>query len=956
MKRNPSEAEFHQVFERITDAYVALDKNWRYTYLNAKAAQFFGRRPEDLIGKHIWTEFPEAIEHAFHRAYEKAMAEQKPVFLEEYYPPYEAWFENRIYPSPDGLTIYFHDVSERKRNEEKLRHSQQMLDEAQQVAHLGSWEWRIGSEKIEWSRELFRIYGLEPADAAGFHEFLSLIHPEDRDRVQAIIEGALANHQPFYLEERIVHPDGRIRILDSRGEVLTDPEGQADRMIGVCQDVTDRKRAEQMDAGQRDILAGIAAQKPLVENLERIARLHEELNPGALCSLLLMDADGQHVLHGAAPSLPAEFNRAIHGLEIGDEHGSCGTAAWRRERVVVADIANHRYWTNYKAIALKHGLRACWSTPVLDSNGQVLGTFAVYFRELRAPDIGELDSIDKMLTITAIAIESARLNERLRVRDRFFEMSSEVFCIFDPKLQRLVQINPSFSRVTGYSSAEATSRHYLEFIHPEDRKRVAENTVAMLSSEDGRLHEFVNRIQCADGQHRWLAWEWVAEPDGLVYGVGHDITERRRVEAELAYASSHDAVTGMSHHLVLERALASLLEDASKPVWILFVGLDRFQAINESMGHGIGDEVLQRVAERLQQAVGEAGHIARFAGDEFVVAGTLNRASALELAERLRAAVALPIESGDYRLLLTASIGISHSPDHGQSAQELLRRAEAAMTRAKRQGRDMICEFSVEQMQDIEDRLILGRHLRGAIRRGELELHYQPQHHAVDHVLSGFEALLRWHSHALGQVPPARFIPIAETLGLMPEIGEWVLDEACRQASVWLDRGHRDFNIAVNISAQQLQRPGLVELVRDALHKHAVPPEVLSIELTESSLMENVVRIQGTLAELKALGTKLSLDDFGTGYSSLAYLKQFPIDKLKIDQSFVRGLPDDADDAAIARTIVAMAHQLRMVVSAEGVETKEQAAFLNGIGCDELQGYHLGHPVAADAAEALFPH
>ena len=942
------------MFDRITDAYVALDRDWRYTFLNAKAAQFFGRRPEDLIGKHIWTEFPEAVGHAFHRAYEKAMAEQQPVFLEEYYPPYEAWFENRIYPSPDGLTIYFHDVSERKRNEEMLRHKQRMLDEAQQVAHMGSWEWRIGSEKIEWSRELFRIYGLQPAEAAGFHEFLSLIHPDDRSRVQAVIEGALADRLPFYLEERIVHPDGRIRTLFSHGEVLTDPEGQADRMIGVCQDITDRKRKEKMDAGQRDILAGIAAQKPLAENLERIARLHEELNPGALCSLLLLDTDGKHVLHGAGPSLPDAYNQAMHGQEIADERGSCGTAVWRRERVIVADIANSPYWASYKDIALAHELRACWSTPVLGSNGQVLGTFAVYFREVREPNREELDSIDQMLTITAIAIESAQLVERLRERDCFFDLSMEIYCIFDPKADRIVQVNPSFCRVTGYSSEELASRHYLEFVHPDDRPS-AVGAVEVLNVEGGRVRGFTYRFLCKGGEQRWLEWESIAAPDGLVYAVAHDITERRRVEAELAYASSHDAVTSLPHHLVLERTLASLLDDSSGNVWVLFVGIDRFQVINESMGHVIGDEVLQRVAERLQKVVGDAGHIARFAGDEFVVAdGTLNRFSAQTLAERLRAAVAEPVESGDYRLLLTASIGISHSPDHGQSAQELLRRAEAAMTRAKRQGRDMVCEFSVEQMQDIEDRLTLGRHLRGAIRRGELELHYQPLHHAADHALSGFEALLRWHSQALGQVSPARFIPIAEALGLMPEIGGWVVDEACRQASAWLDRGHSDFNIAINISAQQLQRPGLVDQVRDALHKHAVPPEVLSIELTESSLMENIVRIQGTLAELKALGTKLALDDFGTGYSSLAYLKQFPIDKLKIDQSFVRGLPDDADDGAIARTIVAMAHQLRMVVSAEGVETHEQAVFLNGIGCDELQGYHLGHPLPADAAEACF--
>ena len=203
-------------------------------------------------------------------------------------------------------------------------------------------------------------------------------------------------------------------------------------------------------------------------------------------------------------------------------------------------------------------------------------------------------------------------------------------------------------------------------------------------------------------------------------------------------------------------------------------------------------------------------------------------------------------------------------------------------------------------------------------------------------------------------MPPSRFIPVAEVLGLMPEIGAWVLDEACRQARAWLDLGHSGFDISVNVAAQQLQRAGLVAQVRAAIQRHALPRGTLTIELTESSLMENVLRVQGVLAELKELGIQLSLDDFGTGYSSLAYLKQFPIDKLKIDQSFVRGLPHDTDDATIARTIVAMAHQLRMVVAAEGVETSAQAVFLKAIGCDELQGYLLGRPVAATEAEAFF--
>ena len=815
-----------RVLGRITDAYVALDADWRYTYVNESAAKLLSRRSADLIGKHIWTEFPEGIGEPFHLAYERAMAEQVPLTVEAYYPPYGRWFENRIYPSPDGLTIYFHDITERR------------------------------------------------------HE-------------------------------------------------------------------------EIFEAGQREVLADIAEHRPLDETLTRIARLYEELNPDALCSLLLLDAEGKTARHGAGPSLPDEYNKAIDGFAIGEAHGSCGTAMWRGERVIVADIATHPFWEQYKHLALPLGLHACWSTPVLSSSGETLGSFAVYYGESREPRPEEIANLDRMLSVTAISIESDQMIRRLRERDYFFDMSMEIYCVFDPKTQRITQSNAAFSDVTGFSHEELAGRHYLEFVHPDDRG-ITISAVATLNDAGNSVQQVVYRFLCKDGSYRWLSWESVVVPDGMAFSVARDVTGQRDVEAALAHAASHDAVTSLPHHLGLEHEMGRLLEDAT-PVWVLFVGVDRFQAINESMGHGVGDEVLRWLAKRLQQAVGAQGRIARFAGDEFVITVTsLDRSGVIELAENLRGQVAEPIETGAFRLLLTASVGISHSPDHGRTPQDLLRRAQAAMNRAKRAGRDGICEFSADQMRDIEDRLVLSGRLRGAIARGEMHLHFQPLHRASDGALSGFEALLRWTSETLGEVPPARFIPIAEALGLMPEIGAWVVNDACRQARAWLDQGFRDFSIAVNISAQELQRPGLVEHVGAALRRHSMPPGVLNIELTESSLMENIERVTATLAELKALGTTLSLDDFGTGYSSLAYLKQFPIDKLKIDQSFVRGLPEDSDDAVIARTIVAMGHQLRMVVSAEGVETQAQAVFLNGIGCDELQGYYFGRPVTPAVAEACF--
>jgi diguanylate cyclase (GGDEF)-like protein/PAS domain S-box-containing protein len=952
MERTTSELEFHQVFERITDAYVALDRDLRCIYLNAKARELFGRPAENLIGRHMWSEFSGGDGRAFQSACEQAMAEQLPRQIEAWYPPCGRWFENRIYPSADGLTIYFLDITERKQAEQDLLQHQRMLSQAQQIAHVGSWEWDIAVNQVTWSAELYRIYGIQPAQhAATFEAYLALVHPQDRTRVQHTIRQAIADRQPFEFQERIVRADGSIRILLSRGMVDVDGSGVAIRMMGVCQDITERKYSEQLEAGQHDILVGIAAQRPLAQSLAQIAQLHEALNPGALCSLLLLDDAGRHVLHGAAPSLPEAYNRAMHGLEIGDAHGSCGTAAWRRERVVVADIATHPYWANYKSSALLHGLKACWSTPVFGGGGKVLGTFAVYFREAREPRPEELYSIDRMLPLTGVAIEGEQLTRRLRERDRFFEMSLEIFCIIDPVSQRLVQFNPSLPRVTGYFPDELKSRSYREFLRVESDVFDAD-PMQQLDADGRRLHDFVSRCICSNGSERQLEWASFIAPDGLIYAVARDITERRRVEAQLAHAFSHDPVTGLPHHLLLEHALAELLAHSGMQAWVLVVGLDRFQLVNASAGHPAGDDVLRRLATRLQACLHGQGRIARFAGDEFVVTvAGVTAAEVLELAERLRAAVAEPIEGEDYRLLLTASIGISHSPEHGADPKNLLRRAEAAMSQAKQEGRDRVCEFSLAQMQDLEERLLLGNHLRDAIRLGELTLHYQPQHAAATRQLTGFEALLRWNSRQLGQVPPDRFIPIAEALGLIHEIGEWVIDGACRQVREWLDRGHRDFTVAVNVSAQQLQRPGLVVQVAGALQRHAVPPSMLDIEITESSFMENVWRVQRTLAELKALGIGLSLDDFGTGYSSLAYLKQFPIDKLKIDQSFIRGLPEDVADAAIVRTIIAVAHDLHMRIAAEGVATAAQMEFLVAADCDELQGHHLGPALNAIDAE-----
>jgi len=434
-----------------------------------------------------------------------------------------------------------------------------------------------------------------------------------------------------------------------------------------------------------------------------------------------------------------------------------------------------------------------------------------------------------------------------------------------------------------------------------------------------------------------------------------DLSEQHRLTAAVNRHSTHDSVTGLERYIVLEKRLIQMLKNDRTFVAVMLIDLDLFHGINESIGHELGDEVLKSVGLRLQNLSTADVAVCHFASDEFVVAlRGGDRASALRFAESVRELLGIAFEADGYRVLLTATIGVSMATAHGDAALDLLRRAQMAAERGKTLGRDCVCPFLTRDMQGIEDRVVMGGLLRSATNGGELELYYQPQFAASDLRLTGFEALLRWNSPSMGQVPPARFIPIAEALGLMPEIGSWVIRQACRQTRAWLDAGHRHFTIAVNVSPQQLRRPGLARAVAEALAEFQLKGDMLEVELTESAVMDIKPRVQRELAKLRELGVILTLDDFGTGYSSLVHLKQLTLDKVKIDQTFVRGLPENLLDASIARAIVSIGADLGFRVVAEGVETTAQGEFLNALGCDELQGFLLGEPAPAVLAEMHF--
>ncbi|GEM_PF-1239169 len=433
----------------------------------------------------------------------------------------------------------------------------------------------------------------------------------------------------------------------------------------------------------------------------------------------------------------------------------------------------------------------------------------------------------------------------------------------------------------------------------------------------------------------------------------HDITERKRYERELERQANYDGLTGLANRNLLTDRIqqaAAHSQRSRRQAAVLLMDLDRFKMINDSLGHNAGDSLLRAVAQRLAERVRQGDTVARLGGDEFVIVmeGLAREDDAVVSATKILEALRPPFTLAGREVFVTVSLGIALCPRNGEQPEPLLKNADAAMYQAKRLGGNGFKFFTEEMNTWAVQHLELETALRHALERGELELHYQPKVDLASGRISGAEALIRWRHPGMGLVSPGDFIPLAEETGLIVPIGEWVIETACAQIRAWQDAGLPPIGVAVNLSARQFREPNLPEVIAQALRLNDLPPRFLELELTESMLMHDPEQAAATLHRLKALGLRLALDDFGTGYSSLGYLKRFPIDSLKIDRSFVRDITSDPDDAAIARSVISLAHSMGLGVVAEGVETEGQLHYLRRHSCDELQGYYFSRPLPAD--------
>lgn len=620
---------------------------------------------------------------------------------------------------------------------------------------------------------------------------------------------------------------------------LRNDQGEVIGLIGISRDITERKRQEQLRRGQAALLEMIAKSEPLESILEALVRLVEDELSGITGSILLLDPEGLHLHHGAAPNLPAAYSKLLDGLAIGPKVGSCGTAAWRGRQVIVSDTQTDPLWEEFRQLASQFNLRSCWSTPITTPQRNVLGTLALYSPEIRMPTPREMEMVAMATHIAGIAIE------------------------------------------------------------------------------------------------------------------------RKRAEDRIYFMAHHDDLTGLPNRAFLKDQMAKILFQArhsNRKVTVAYIDLDNFKEVNDSFGHRAGDELLKELAARMVNCVRASDMVVRLGGDEFLlvlVHQARHDAGIMRRLRELQRAISKPVRIGEADLAVTCSMGVAAFPFDGQTPEELIANADAAMYRSKDLGRNTVQYYGEQPEKTGTLPLSEEEELRYAIGANQLFIEYQPQIEVATGRIAGLEALVRWRCPNRGVVPPGEFIPLAEKTELIIPLGLFVLNEACRQNKVWQDRGLPPVTVAVNVSAKQFNDPAFADHVAEALEQSGLEPRWLELELTESTLMQDVPRALSIMRALEALGVRLSIDDFGTGYSSLSALKTFPFDRLKMDRSLVEALPADDMSVAIASAVISLAQKLKLSVVAEGVETDEQLDFLRRTACDEAQGYRFSRPVSGDEIERI---
>lgn len=880
-------------------------------------------------------------------------------------------FEMRLVKSNSGNIIStLTDITHYHYLEEKqliYKENIKCLSDAITGANIGCWDFYPQENRIiasetwvtqkKYKDEDFRINTELFSDVIdGLTTWASIVHPEDLEQTNKLIEKHLNGETEVYdAKFRVKCGDNQWRWIHDVGRVfLRDKDGTAIRMNGVHIDITERKQAELREKSRTHVLELITSDEPLVVILDAIVKVVEQQNPAMLCSVLLLDDTKKHLLSGTASSLPHFYNEAVHGIEIGYGIGSCGTAAFINKRVIVDDIQTHPYWVDYKELANKAGLGACWSQPIRSTKGEVLGTFAIYHHKINHPTEEDLAVIEQTASLASIAIEKKQADEKLKRAASVFTHAHEGIMITDAS-GTIIEVNDALSLITGYAPEEllgkrpkilGSKRQTKEFI-----KEMLATTIAK-----GQWHgEIWSSHKNGTDYPVMLTTSAVSDSAGIVQhyvSLCTDITLMKEHHEQLERMAHFDVLTNLPNRILLADRLGQAMvqcQRRGRSLAVAFVDLDGFKSINDQHGHNVGDELLIKVAQRMQMALREGDTLARIGGDEFIaiMVDLENIEDSQPVLKRLLKAAAAPVILGDNIIQISASIGVTFYPQDSADPDLLMRHADQAMYIAKQAGKNRYQLFDTKQDNALKSQEQSIGDIRSAFERRQFVLHYQPKVNMRTGEVIGVEALIRWQHPEHGLVLP-EFLNVTEGHAINLELGEWVIDTALTQLRQWQNMGI-DLPVSVNISAYQLQQSSFTTRLSTFLDAYAdVNPHLLELEILESSVLSNISQMTATMNACHNLGVNFALDDFGTGYSSLTYLKRLPVNLIKIDQSFVRDMLDNTDDLAMVEGIVGLAKAFRRGVIAEGVETIAHSEALLELGCELAQGYGIAMPMSAD--------
>lgn len=715
----------------------------------------------------------------------------------------------------------------------QLYNSEERFAQAMRETSDGLWDWNLKTDDVYYSPSWKSMLGYSEYELENnLTTWATLVHHEDKDiALKKVQEYLTGKAESFEVEMRMRHKKGHDVFVRSRAlKVTRESNCEPVRLIGTHVDITSQKKTEKFTKRHNKIIEMIAKGKSASEIYIEIALLYEERHPGLRCSML--ELDGNTLLHGGAPSLPKDYCDAVNGLTNGPNIGSCGTSTYTGTRVLVENIETDPKWADLKQFALAHGMRCCWSEPIISSNGEVLGAFGMYYDHPALPNKEESNDLLSASRLAGIVME--REQNQKRIRDLAY-----------------------FDELTGLSSRTSLYLNIKELI-----KTAARNN-----------HQF----------------------------------------------------------------------------GVLYIDLDNFKNVNDSLGHDVGDLLLKEVARRLKSTCREIDFIARLSGDEFciVVNEVIDDYGAAHVSQRCLELISSPVELVGRKFTPACSIGIAHYPDNGKNLQTILKAADTALYSAKELGKNRYAFYQEKLTLKAEYRFKVEQYLREAIEQQQLTLVFQPKINIYTGKIESVEALSRWHHPQLGHVSPVEFIKLAEQIGMIKPHTEWVLKTACNQLNIWQKSGFNNITMAVNISPIHFLDTELVPLIKRTIDETGIKPSELELEVTEGVVQTSEENL-AIFEHLKALGILLAIDDFGTGYSSFASLKHLNVDFLKIDKHFIDEILTDKKSYIIIKSIIEMGHNLGYKITAEGIEENQQCKVLKELGCDSAQGYFYSKPVSAD--------